>query len=617
VSSAPRRLSAALLALLLLCCAAEDARLVVRWRLGGPEPLASDPPLPVRPRRVGTDVRETVAVAADSSFRVALEGPARRLVFSSALTAPDGCPVEVRFRVEAGAGDGWEPLFDEVARPDPAHWRDHAVDLPAGRALRQLRFSTRARWPTPGAATCAALVEPLWGSVSLLAADPAPQQRLPNVVLISLDTLGASYLGSLGGFPDASPRLDAFLADGFSFRRAYAQYGVTRTSHASLFSALYPRRHGSFPDAGARPLESLVGRLAQRGYVTVAFTEGGFVSGEFGFQGGFDRYDNGSLDPGNPAFLSAAEETFRRAAAFLARGAAAQAAFFLFVHSYEVHTPYRARDEAAREIFLRHRPADLPGIPGIVQARRILDHNDGTQAMSETELGLLRAMHVAEIHTLDRVVGSFLDALERLGLAEDTLVVLTADHGEQFGEHGRAGHGESLHNRVLHVPLGFRWPGAIAAGADDAPVQLVDVMPTILDLVGLPLPAGLDGRSLAPRLRGAALEERPAFAEMRGARGECRRIGEPPGCDRESLAVQTRRFKLIASPEPPGEALYDLQDDPLETRDVSSLHPDELARHRALLEQYRAAAGAPREAAPPVEVEGLLRDQLRALGYVE
>lgn len=600
-----------------LACAPADEPLVVRARMGGARPLDAEPPVAARPRRVGSDSRDAVAVAPGSSFEVALDGRNAELRFSSAVEAPAACRLPVRFRVEIRAGGGWQPLFEALQEPDPAQWRDHSVTLPAGSGPGRLRFATQAEGSGPRAVECAAELRPLWGSVALLGPDAAARQAPPNVVLISLDTLGASYLARFGGPPGVSPHLDAFLDEGFSFDRAYAQYGVTRTSHVSLLSGLYPLRHGAYPYDAVLPFDSLVQRLAERGYTTAAFTEGGFVSGELGFQRGFDRYDNGTLDLLNPAFRSAADETFRRASAWLGRNASG-VPFFLFVHTYEVHAPYRPREDVVREFFARIQPGDTPPIPAPLQLRRIREHNDGSLPMTPEELAVLRAMHVAEIHYLDRSVGRFLGLLERLGLSGRTLVVLTADHGDQFGEHGRAGHGESLHNRVLHVPLGFRWPGYIEAGASDAPVQLVDVLPTILDLAGVAYADGLDGRSLVPLLRGEPLPERPAFSEMREAAGECTRRGAPLRCALEFYAVQTRRFKLIASDAPPEERLYDLEADPLESRDVSTAHPDELRRHRELLTAYRRRAKprTPYEVAP-LQAEEPLRDELRALGYVD
>ena len=251
------------------------------------------------------------------------------------------------------------------------------------------------------------------------------------------------------------------------------------------------------------------------------------------------------------------------------------------------------------------------------QAQGVLRHNSGGQPIPERDLTRLAALHAGEVHYVDRIVGAFLEQLEALDLAQDTLVVLTADHGDQFGEHGKVGHGESLHNRVLHVPLAFHWPASLRPGASAAPVQLVDVMPTILDLAGLDAPARLDGRSLAATLRGDAAPPRPAYSEQRSARGDCLQLALPPHCRLDRFAVQTERFKLVASKRPAWTRLYDLDADPLETRDVAAMHPDEVTRHLELIDAHRRSA-----ALDPPEVEGNPIDpdtlrRLHELGYVE
>jgi len=137
-----------------------------------------------------------------------------------------------------------------------------------------------------------------------------------------------------------------------------------------------------------------------------------------------------------------------------------------------------------------------------------LGHNRGRNPLGPGELRRLRALYAAEVEYLDRVVDSFFKHLSTLGIADKTLVILLSDHGEEFGEHGKLGHGETLHNQALHVPLAFYWPGVIKPGRDQTPVQLVDVMPTVLDLLSVTPPAKLDGGSLGPTLRAVA---RPAM----------------------------------------------------------------------------------------------------------
>jgi arylsulfatase A-like enzyme len=458
----------------------------------------------------------------------------------------------------------------------------------------------------------------LWGGVTLLSDQGGPAGA-PNLVLLSLDTLGAAYLSAFGNRAgdrtDVSPRIDAFLGEGFSFDRANAQYGNTLVSHVSLFSALYPRRHGLYPHTPFVPFDSLVERLADAGYRTTAFTEGAYVASGWGFARGFDDYDDGSI--GLESQTSGhADETFARAADWLARSGR-DAPFFLFVHTYEVHLPYLLEGKEDAAIAAAMTPDDPRRIPPARQAQGTLAHNSGRSRFPPRDLDRLRALHTGEVHRLDGVVGRFLDRLAELGLEESTLVVLTADHGDQFGEDDRVGHGNSLHNRVLHVPLAFRWPGRIAPGHSDTPVQLVDVLPTLLDLAGLAAPDDLDGRSLAPAMRGETLPEHAAYAELLSGAGECARLALPEGCRVDRYAAQTRRFKLVRSQVPPFERLYDLERDPLETRDVAARHPGELARLEGLLDDYMALPPSEHVRSGEGRIDAQTLRALKALGYAQ
>ncbi len=600
------RMRWAALALALLACAPSDGRLAVSRRVSG-EALT-----------LRTETRN--ALPADAPLELPVAPGDRRLLYSVALETTPDCDRGSALFTLSGRRDGrWTLLDSTEIRAGEARWQDRQLALDAGVELLRLEAALRGRIG-PG---CRAALQPWWGS-PLLLGDAAPGTTpsgaaLPNIVLLSLDTLGASYLSSFENAPGVSPHLDAFLAEGFSFRRAFAPYGYTLPSHASLFTGLAPVRHGIYLPEGRFQLPSLVERFAEAGYLTAAFTEGGLVSGLWGFARGFDRYGDGSRGLGHDAERGA-RETFEEAGAWLAEVGAASR-FLLFVHTYEVHLPYEPADREALEVARRLSPGVARFFRPHVQVHSALRHNRGEALLSEREIAHLRALHSAEIQLLDRVVARFLGQLEALGLAESTLVVITADHGDQFGEQGFLGHGDSLHNRVLHVPLGFRWPGRVPSGRSEAPVQLVDVLPTILELVGLESPADLDGTSLLPLVKGEVADGdwRPAISEMRHARGACVRLGQEPHCRLDRLAVQDARFKLVLSGLPPGQQLYDLQEDPEESRDVSAERPEVLARLQAVGEAHRALPEAvPRSAGPgPADVADDLRERLRALGYLD
>lgn len=555
------------------------------------------------PLKLRTESRNALGLPAGDAFDVSLPAPARGIVFSTAARTPRA----VRFTIRARAGGEWREIFSVTRSPGPPAWLDHRVGaelIPPG--ATRFRFETAAVDQTAGEAM------PYWGSIRFLGGRPALRDA-PNVVLVSLDTLSAAHLSSFDNVPGVSPHIDAFLDESFSFRRAYAQYGNTLVSHASLFSGLFPRHHSLYPHSPFSTFTSLVETLAAAGYETAAVTEGAYVASNWGFGRGFDAYDDGSLGL-ETQMAGHAQQTFDQAAAWLAERAE-QNRFFLFVHTYEVHIPYVAESEAEEAVVRRITSGELRRFPAALQAQRTLGHNNGRNPLSPEDLAYLQALQSAEILRLDGIVGRFLERIEELGLDDDTLVVLTADHGDQFGEGGKVGHGNSLHNYVLHVPLGFRWPGRIRPGHSDDPVQLVDVLPTVLELAGIPAPGALDGRSLAPLLRGEALPVRPAFSEMLSALGECQRLGLTDNCRLDRYAVQTQRFKLISSSVPRSDRLYDLAEDPLETRDVSTEHPDELARLRALLARYLSTPAGASASSGSAPLDAQTLRQLEALGY--
>ncbi len=221
------------------------------------------------------------------------------------------------------------------------------------------------------------------------------------------------------------------------------------------------------------------------------------------------------------------------------------------------------------------------------------------------------------------VLQGFLDHLKECGLLDDTLVVITSDHGDLFGEHDRVGHGGGTHNRVFHVPLAFHWRGHIAPGESDHAVQLVDVLSTVLDLIGIPVPGGLDGRSLAPAIRGdpASLPKRPAISELVGRSEDCAPGRVDRSCRVQMTIAQTTRFKLVRSTDGRRRALFDLAADPEESVDVSAAHPSVLDALEAAVAEYDAlrAGSAPTGRARHLDtgVEPDTLKRLEALGYVE
>jgi arylsulfatase A-like enzyme len=516
-----------------------------------------------------------------------IEVPAgARLTFGYAVEEPGwaiGWPPVV-VRVSAGGVPLFERRIDPAGDPRDRRWFDASVDLGsvAGRRTR-LVFETEAL-AVPGTA-----VDRSFAVVSNPQILPpmAPTGRR-NVILISLDTLRARSVGAYGCPRATTPALDRRLAQaGALMRTAVVPFPFTPPSHMTMLTGLEPCAHGVRNEHQTLPRErtTLAEILRAAGYETAAFTEDAYVVAGNGFDRGFDAYrENRSEEAASPGF---AAETFADAAGWLRTHG--ERPFFLFVHTYQVHEPYTP-------------PRGYAGLfPDVNEG----DKNDAA-----------RANYEREVRYTDDLLAGFLDTLESRGLAEHTIVAVTSDHGEGFGEHFWSGHGFDLHDEALLVPLVLRAPGLIRPGTVvEEQVGLADLAPTLLDLLELPTPGDMQGQSFARLLSGRG----PAFAErpLVGA-------GVAPV---ESLRTRQRKYMKI----PNGELLYDLAADPLERNDLAKQDAAGLEKARAAFaeaqaacERWRAAhpVGATATPGPGNDPAWMInRDEverkLRSLGYVQ
>ena len=385
--------------------------------------------------------------------------------------------------------------------------------------------------------------------------------RPASVLLITVDTLRPDALGWVAG-RNATPVIDRLAGEGFRFPAAVAPVPLTHPSHSAILTGLLPRRLGLRDNGQVLPAgpKTLAEVLRGQGYATAAFVSGYPLDSAFGLDRGFELYDDALTRADGP------EGELERPAAATAEAAAAwlRAAprpWLGWVHFYDPHYPYQPPAEDRR-----------PGPRGAY---------DG------------------EVASVDRAIGTVLAAVEQPGPA-DVLTVFAGDHGESLGEHGEGTHGFFIYESTVLVPLLVRFPGRVAPGVSAAPARLVDVAPTVLDLLGLPPLAGADGRSLARLLAGQEPPPEPAYVETYQP---WLSYGWSP-----LRAVRHRGWKLIDAPRP---ELYALDQDPGEERNLISAEPARAAELQRLLQQAVALpAAAPAAAADP---EALAR--LRALGY--
>ena len=435
----------------------------------------------------------------------------------------------------------------------------------------------------------------------------------PSILLVSLDTLRAKSLSVYGYDRPTSPQMDRlFGREGVVVERVYSQFAATFGAHVGMLFGMLPSVVTQ-SDAGRALVLPVTPSIAEvlraNGYRTAAFTEDGVLDGPAGFMRGFEVYHEEKrfrglwrdADPSEQLVPGYIEQVFDAGLAWLLRHRGE--ATFLFLHTYQVHSPYDPPG-AYRELF--------PSQPAGPAAR---DRDDYDREIAYTDAQVERLMA----------------RLAEAGLAASTIVVVTSDHGEEFGEHGRAQHGTQLYDETVRVPLLLRAPGILPAGKRCAgPVALIDLMPTLLDLVGVAAPATLQGRSISGHLTtGTPVAPQLIWSEARSPLAATYN-GIDASWIRPSFSVIQWPRKLIRVRTPGGVRyeLYDLDHDPGETANLYEAASADVGELRFRLDGYqttarRTQAGLLARAGPidpawrPGATEAGRKSKLRALGYVE
>ena len=464
-----------------------------------------------------------------------------------------------------------------------------------------------------------------------------PTDPRPNVVLVSIDTLRADHLGSYGYERDTSPFLDSLAARGKLFENAFAQASWTLPSHMSLFTSTYPGTHRveTSRRALSPAIPTLTERLRDAGYATAGYVSWIYLKSEYGFGRGFDRYvellpDESQVDSAThhsvraEAFVERSLEWVSETAEARDEGPLRGKPWFLFLHLFDPHMSYEPPLDMAQRFD--------PSLEGVEAGSheflsQYIDglHDGDAPAVPPDVLRRAKALYDGEIRYVDEALRRFFGELESQGLLENTVVVVTSDHGEEFDDHGSMeGHQWTLYDEVLRVPLFVVGPG-VEPGVEDRMVQSIDVAPTILDLVGFAtraevpgtveeqVPGTFEGRSLLPLLRGE--ENEAEWDELNFS--QIRRFNL-------KWALRTPRHKLIYNQTPEtnengmpvraGFELYDLVTDPAEQHNV--FDPDD-PETRELMGRLRQLIGDRPDFgtgdAPILSDEE--RQRLEALGY--
>jgi arylsulfatase A-like enzyme len=421
-----------------------------------------------------------------------------------------------------------------------------------------------------------------------------------RIILVSIDTVRSRNLGVYGHAAPTSPNVDALARGGVVFDDASTTAPWTGPAHASMLTGLYPSQAGvrHVMDKPRPDVETVAERLRSTGYETAGVVNIDFLKPVLGLDRGFDHWDYVEPKRGH---VGVAPRVTELAIAALER--AADRRLFLFVHYFDAHSAYGARPEV-EAMFL---PADFRKHARIVGTSEQLGRMS-TFALVETpaELADLQKLYDAGLRGLDESLGRLFDYVaERFGF-DDTLIILTSDHGEAFREHWLLSHGHSHFQEEIHVPLILRGAGVPSGLRIPSPVSTIDIAPTILAAAGADAPSarpGLDLRRYFPQ-SGPPPEERVIYSQC------------APALDGDWLrAVRRGRFKLIENSQNGSMQLFDLTNDPGERIDLAAERPDLAAELDGLLEGFALANDRDEGSGAPA-IDSATRERLRALGYV-
>jgi arylsulfatase A-like enzyme len=426
-------------------------------------------------------------------------------------------------------------------------------------------------------------------------AAPEPEKvSPPHLLLISLDAFRADHLSSSGYYRHTTPFLDELAAQGVRFSHASVNTHGTPSSHTTMLSSLYQETHRVWADPAAgtprapsipAEVELIQEILGGSGWTTAAVTGGGWMSATYGFSRGFDFFsDEGrAADQGVELFVETLGEALLT-----------DDPVFAFFHTYQVHSPYLPPD-GYRTLFGEYsgsvKPTSEALRPFVTTAGQHLDQND---------FDFLVSQYDGEIRFLDDSLRELFARLAEIGFLDNAVVLITADHGEEFGDHGGLLHRGSLFEELVRVPF-IVWGQGVPAGVvDPTLVSAVDIVPTLLTAAGFVPPPIMEGRDVLADHTVPWADQR-IFAQYRDA----------------LYSVRTPRFKLIEGTQG-RRMLFDLERDPRERRNIAAEHPDLTAALAAELEVWRSARpGLGDAASSRTEIDPSTEEQLKALGYLD
>ena len=568
---------------------------------------------------------ETLVARSPETLSFEVEMPARPWL-DLALGSPEEQPVTFHVQVSSGAT---EPMMSHTIT-SPHRWERRRIPLDAfagqtvtvSLSLAAQDDGTIGFWGTPvirsGAGETGSRAEGALGA--------APR----GVIYIQADTLRSDHLDMYGYDRETAPTLAGLADEGTRFSAANAQATWTKVSTSSFMTSLYPLSTGvhEFADRLPASAVTLAERFRDAGYATLGLSSVLFT-GQFTnlHQGYEELHEFGSVEPSPKTSRVYVD----RVAEWLE--VHHDVPFFIYLHVFDPHDPYepfRPYDTLwADPTHKEEHEANLERVREVIDDPLRRSFGMPTRAeleevnvASDEYIDYDQGWYDGSIRGMDVEMGRLVERLRGLGLDDDTLVVFASDHGEEFFDHGQMFHGQSVYGELARVPLFMRWPARIPDGivVDDT-VQLIDIMPTLLELAGLPAVDGAQGQSLVPLLADSVGEwvPRPAFIQKAittDPRG-------PSPRDTESYAVIAGQWKLVHNrvrhDESPEFELYDVGADPLDLVDLSAEHPDVVERLARDIDRWHRVAEAARLPADADSTEGMSPEQLerlRGLGYI-
>ena len=570
--------------------------------------------------------RETLVTRSPETVRFQVTLPSRPML-DLAVGTPQDDPVG--FRVAVRRGDQEAPVMAATVTT-PHRWERREVDL-APFAGETVSLSLSATAGKPGTLA-------FWGAPVVrqrVARDATAGGPPQGVILVQLDTLRKDHLDVFGYERPTAPILRGLAGEGALFQNAITQTSWTKAETPSIMTSLYPTTHGvhQIPDRLPAAATTIAEAYRQAGYATLSYSSVVFTGQFTNLHQGFEELHEGESTAGRagPRGAKTSREYVDRLVDWL--GDHRDVPFFVYLHFFDPHAPYEPNrpydtmwaDPKGREEYLRQQEVLKKTITDAFMAQRGM----ATRAQlveagvdPEAYIRYSKDWYDGAIRGMDTEIGRLVERLRELGLGERTLLALYADHGEEFHDHGRMWHGQSVYGEMIRVPLILWGPGRVAKGVNvDEPVELIDVMPTLLDLSGVPLPAGVQGQSMRPLLTkeaGGGWKRRPPIAEKQPMGGT-----DFPEAS-ESYAIMDGNWKLIHNvtrpPEKPEFELFDFYQDPLDQKNVAGEHPDVVDRLGKMLDGWHQMAAAAKLKPDSELTKGMSKEQLeqlRSLGYVK